>query len=124
MVRRAAVDLVACRDELDDPQTGNGACHDFYELLLITFCAVLCGGQSAVGTVHPKEPFVRNFLTLQGSGANWWFPYPTRLPMSWDDAMAWLPSVDELFEGATLIARSLCCASDGTCGSTSASETW
>jgi predicted transposase YbfD/YdcC len=69
MVGSAAVEqFVACWDELDDPRTGNAARHDFCELLVIAFCAVLCGGQSAVDMAlfaRAKEPFLRKFLTLQ-----------------------------------------------------------
>jgi len=58
----------ACWEGLDDPRTGNAARHDFYELLMIAFCTVLCGGQSAVDMarfVRAKEPFLRGFLKLQ-----------------------------------------------------------
>jgi predicted transposase YbfD/YdcC len=57
----------ACWEELDDPRTGNAARHDFYELLMIAFCTVLCGGQSAVDMARfarAKEPFLRGFLKL------------------------------------------------------------
>jgi predicted transposase YbfD/YdcC len=60
--------FVACWEELDDPRTGNAALHDFYELLLLAFCAVLCGGQSAVDMAlfaRAKEPLLRSFLKLQ-----------------------------------------------------------
>ena len=60
--------FVTCWEELDDPRTGNAARHDFYELLMIAFCAVLCGGQSAVDMAlfaRAKEPFLRSFLKLQ-----------------------------------------------------------
>jgi hypothetical protein len=60
--------FVACWEELDDPRTGNAERHDFYELLMIAFCAVLCGGQSAVDMAlfaRAKEPFLRGFLKLQ-----------------------------------------------------------
>jgi predicted transposase YbfD/YdcC len=60
--------FVACWDELDDPRTGNAARHDFNELLMIAFCAVLCGGQSAVDMAlfaRAKEPFLRSFLKLE-----------------------------------------------------------
>ena len=40
--------FVACWDELDDPRTGDAGLHDFYELLFIALCSVLCGGQVAV----------------------------------------------------------------------------
>ena len=61
-------EFVACREELDDPRTGNAALHDFHELLVIAFCAVVCGGQSAVDMAlfaRAKEPFLRGFLKLQ-----------------------------------------------------------
>ena len=37
-----------CWEGLDDPRSGNAVVHDFYELLLMALCAVLCGGQGAV----------------------------------------------------------------------------
>ena len=40
--------FASCWEELEDPRSGNAALHDFHELLMIAFCAVLCGGQSAV----------------------------------------------------------------------------
>jgi predicted transposase YbfD/YdcC len=65
----AAVEqFVACWEELEDPRTGNAERHDFHELLMIAFCAVLCGGQSAVDMAlfaRAKEPFLRSFLKLQ-----------------------------------------------------------
>ena len=60
--------FAACWDELDDPRTGNAARHDFCELLIIAFCTVLSGGQSAVDMAlfaRAKEPFLRSFLKLQ-----------------------------------------------------------
>jgi predicted transposase YbfD/YdcC len=57
-----------CWAELDDPRSGNAARHDLYELLMIAFCTVLCGGQSAVDMarfVRAKEPFLRGFLKLE-----------------------------------------------------------
>jgi hypothetical protein len=60
--------FVACWDEVEDPRTGNAARHDFHELLMIAFCAVLCGGQSAVDMAlfaRAKEPFLRSFLKLE-----------------------------------------------------------
>ncbi len=59
--------FVACWGELDDPRSGNAALHDFHELLMIAFCAVLCGGQSAVDMAlfaKAKEPFLRGMLAL------------------------------------------------------------
>ena len=60
--------FVACLEGLDDPRTGNAGRHDFYEMLMIAFCTVLCGGQSAVDMAlfaRAKEPFLRGFLTLR-----------------------------------------------------------
>lgn len=59
--------FAACWEELDDPRTGNAALHDFNELLVIAFCAVLCGGQGAVDMAlfaKAKEPYLRGFLNL------------------------------------------------------------
>jgi hypothetical protein len=60
--------FVECWEGLEDPRTGNAGLHDFYELLIIALCAVLCGGQSAVGMAlfaKAKEPFLRGFLELK-----------------------------------------------------------
>jgi predicted transposase YbfD/YdcC len=60
--------FVACWEELEDPRSGNAALHDFHELLMIAFCTVLCGGQSAVDMAlfaKAKEPFLRGFLKLE-----------------------------------------------------------
>jgi len=60
--------FIACLKGLEDPRTGNAGRHDFYEILMIAFCAVLCGGQSAVDMAlfaTAKEPFLRGFLTLK-----------------------------------------------------------
>ena len=60
--------FVACWDDVDDPRTGNANRHDFYELLMIALCTVLCGGQSAVDMgpfARAKEPFLRGFLKLE-----------------------------------------------------------
>ena len=59
--------FAACWEELEDPRTGNAALHDFYELLVIALCTVLCGGQGAVDMAlfaRAKEPFLRGFLKL------------------------------------------------------------
>ena len=37
----------ACWEGLEDPRSGNAGLHDFYELLVVALCAVLCGGQGA-----------------------------------------------------------------------------
>jgi predicted transposase YbfD/YdcC len=60
--------FAACWQDLEDPRTGNAARHDFYELLMIALCTVLCGGQSAVDMglfARAKEPFLRGFLKLE-----------------------------------------------------------
>src|ERR1700735_2538478 len=57
-----------CWEGLDDPRSGNAVVHDFYELLLIGLCAVLCGGQGAVDMAlfaRAKEPFLREFLDMR-----------------------------------------------------------
>lgn len=57
----------SCWEGLEDPRHGNAALHDFYELLMIALCCVLCGGQGAVDMAlfaEAKEPFLRSFLTL------------------------------------------------------------
>ena len=58
----------ACWEGLDDPRSGNASLHDFYELLVIALCAVLCGGQGAVDMAlfaKAKETFLRGFLKLE-----------------------------------------------------------
>jgi hypothetical protein len=57
--------FASCWQELDDPRSGNAALHDFLELLMIAFCAVLCGGQGAVDMAifaKAKEPYRRDAL--------------------------------------------------------------
>jgi hypothetical protein len=34
----------SCWEGLEDPRIGNASLYDFYELLMIALCAVLCGG--------------------------------------------------------------------------------
>ena len=58
----------SCWEGLEDPRSGNASLHDFYELLMIALCAVLCGGQGAVDMAlfaESKEPFLRGFLKLE-----------------------------------------------------------
>ncbi len=60
-------EFATCWEELEDPRSGNAALHDFHELLIIAFCAVLCGGQGAVDMAlfaKSKEPYLRGFLKL------------------------------------------------------------
>ena len=55
---------------LDDPRSGTAALHDFYEILAIAMCSVLCGGQGAVDMglfAKAKEPFLRTFLKIKNS---------------------------------------------------------
>jgi predicted transposase YbfD/YdcC len=69
MVPREVVleDFVGCWEGLEDPRTGNATLHDFHELLVISLCTVLCGGQGAADMARfarAKEPFLRGFLKL------------------------------------------------------------
>ena len=60
--------FIACFEGLEDPRTGNAGLHDFYELLVIALCGVLCGGQGATHMAEfatAKEPFLRGFLKLE-----------------------------------------------------------
>jgi len=60
--------FIACFEGLEDPRTGNAGLHDFYELLVIALCTVLCGGQGAThmaAFAAAKEPFLRGFLKLE-----------------------------------------------------------
>lgn len=60
--------FLTCWQELDDPRTSNASLHDFHELLMISLCSVLCGGQTAVDMAlfaEAKEPFLRGFLRLE-----------------------------------------------------------
>jgi hypothetical protein len=68
VLRRFFGSFSTCWEGLDDPRSGNAGLHDFYELLVIALCAVLCGGQSAVDMTlfaEAKEPFLRGFLKLK-----------------------------------------------------------
>jgi hypothetical protein len=60
--------FAACWKRLDDPRTGNAGRHDFYELLMIALCKVLCGGPGAVDMeefARAKEPFLRGFTAAE-----------------------------------------------------------
>jgi predicted transposase YbfD/YdcC len=53
---------------LADPRTGNARRHDLCELLMIAFCACLCGETTCTDMAEfaeDKEPFLREFLTLK-----------------------------------------------------------
>jgi hypothetical protein len=59
--------FIECFEDLKNPWTGNAARHDFHELLMIAFCAILCGGQGAVDMAlfaRSKLEFLRGFLDL------------------------------------------------------------
>ncbi len=47
--------FVECLEGLEDPDTGNVGRHDFYELLIMVLCAVLCGGRSAVSSIPSRS---------------------------------------------------------------------
>jgi hypothetical protein len=67
--------LIACFEGGEDPRTGNAGLHNFYELLVIALCAVLCGGKGATYMVviaAATGPFLRGF-----SGSSTEFPYTT-----------------------------------------------
>lgn len=58
----------ACFQDLDDPRTGNAGRHDLLEILMISLCATLCGGQTAVDMAEfgiAKKDVLRCFLTLK-----------------------------------------------------------
>jgi hypothetical protein len=60
--------FAACFEGLEDPRNGNAGRHDLLELLMIAFCTVLSGGQTAVDMqdfARAKEGFLRGFLTLK-----------------------------------------------------------
>jgi predicted transposase YbfD/YdcC len=58
-----------CFGDLPDPRCGNAQRHDLLELVTIALAATLCGAESCVDFelfARSKEPFLREFLTLQG----------------------------------------------------------
>jgi predicted transposase YbfD/YdcC len=60
-------EFVACFDDLEDPRAAN-ARHDLHEILLIAFCAVLCGAEDCSDMAlfgRSKTAFFREFLTLR-----------------------------------------------------------
>ena len=61
--------FLSCFSGLDDPRTGNALRHDLHELLLISLCTFLCGGDSCVDMAdfaEEKEDFLREFMVLAG----------------------------------------------------------
>ena len=58
--------FTACFAELDDPRDSN-ACPYLIEILIIAFCAMLCGGEDCSDMAlfgRAKESFLRQFLRL------------------------------------------------------------
>ncbi len=58
----------ACFQGLDDPRVGNAGRHELLDILMISLCTTLCGGQTAVDMAEfgvAKEAFLRRFLTLE-----------------------------------------------------------
>jgi len=91
---------MVCWEELEHPRSDNVGLHDFYELLVIEICTVLCGGQGAVDTslfAKAKEPFLRDFLELKnGAPSRYAFsrlfrdPAPDQFRVSFQQFMAQL----------------------------------
>ena len=55
-------------ETLEDPRRPNAQRHDLLEILMIAFCASLCGAESSVDMAafgRAKEAVLRNFLTLE-----------------------------------------------------------
>jgi hypothetical protein len=55
-------------DEREDPRTGNAKRHPLHEIVLITLCTVLCGGETCADMAlfsRSKHDFPREFLTLE-----------------------------------------------------------
>ena len=49
-----------CYQDLDDPRIGNAGRHELPEILMISLCTTLCGGQTAVDMAEfgvAKESF-------------------------------------------------------------------
>ena len=55
-------------DEREDLRTGNAKRHPLHEIVLITLCTVLCGGETCAEMAlfsRSKRDFPREFLTLE-----------------------------------------------------------
>ena len=55
-------------EDLDDPRTGNAKRHRLHEIVMISLCTVLCGGESCADMAlfgRSKRAFVEEFLTLE-----------------------------------------------------------
>lgn len=60
-------EFIDCFEGVEDPRDDN-ARHDFHELLLIAFGAILCGGEDCSDMAlfgRAKEGFLRQFLVLR-----------------------------------------------------------
>jgi hypothetical protein len=61
--------FLACFSGLSDPRSGNACRRDLHELLVISLCTFLCGGESCVDMqefAEAKEDFLRDFMVLAG----------------------------------------------------------
>ena len=59
--------FVSCFAELEDPREDN-ARHDLHEILVIAFCAMLCGAEDCSDMAlfgRAKRDFLRQFLGLR-----------------------------------------------------------
>src|SRR5690242_20889930 len=59
--------FVSCFAELEDPRDDN-ARHDLHEILVIAFCAMLCGAEDCSDMAlfgRAKRDFLRQFLDLR-----------------------------------------------------------
>ena len=59
--------FAACFSELEDPREDN-ARHDLHAILVIAFCAMLCGAEDCSDMAvfgRAKEGFLRRFLPLR-----------------------------------------------------------
>src|SRR5207302_10394182 len=54
-------------EELEDPRTGNAKRHLLHEVMMISLCAVLCGGETCADMAlfgRAKRDLLQEFLTL------------------------------------------------------------
>lgn len=58
----------------ENPRSGNAGLHDFYELLMIALCAVLCGGQGTVEMAAFAE--AKGAFSTRFSQAGEWLAQP------------------------------------------------
>ena len=57
--------FAACFEGLEDPRNGNAGRHDLLELLMIAFCTVLSGGQTAVDMQDADSGPLRTVIPTQ-----------------------------------------------------------